>query len=100
MRKKAFFHITGFRYISPEDVFCSTPTKLKTSRNQEIPGINSPLNIISRDFPGGLVVKTQPSNAGCMGSIPGQGDNIPTYLTAEKPKYKQQKKYDNKFNKD
>ena len=100
MRKKAFFHITGFRYISPEHVFCSTPTKLKTSGNQEVPAINNLLNIISRDFAGGPVVKTQPSDAGGMGSIPGQGNKIPTYLTAEKPEYKQQKKCGNKFNKD
>ena len=53
-----------------------------------------------RDFPGGPVVKTQPSDAGGMSSIPGQGDKIPTYLTAEKPEYKQQKKCGNKFNKD
>ena len=29
-----------------------------------------------RDFPGGPVVKTQPSNAGVVGSIPGQGTEI------------------------
>ena len=30
-----------------------------------------------RDFPGGPVVKTPPSNAGGTGSIPGPGTNIP-----------------------
>ena len=30
-----------------------------------------------RDFPGGPVVKTSPSNAGGVGSIPGQGAKIP-----------------------
>ena len=30
-----------------------------------------------RDFPGGPVVKNPPSNAGDMGSIPGQGTKIP-----------------------
>ena len=30
-----------------------------------------------RDFPGGPVVKNPPSNAGHMGSIPGQGTKIP-----------------------
>ena len=29
------------------------------------------------DFPGGPVVKTLPSNAGGMGSIPGQGTKTP-----------------------
>ena len=29
------------------------------------------------DFPGGPVVKNSPSNAGDMGSIPGQGTKIP-----------------------
>ena len=33
--------------------------------------------IIVRDFPGGPVVKTLPSNAGGQGSIPGQGVKIP-----------------------
>ena len=36
------------------------------------------------DFPGGLVVKTSPSNAGHAGSIPGQGTKIPHTL---RPKY-------------
>ena len=30
-----------------------------------------------RDFPGGPVVETSPCNAGSMGSIPGQGGEIP-----------------------
>ena len=30
-----------------------------------------------RDFPSGPVFKTLPSNAGGMGSIPGQGTKIP-----------------------
>ena len=34
------------------------------------------LNIM-RDFPGGPVVKTSPSNAGGAGSIPGPGAKIP-----------------------
>ena len=32
---------------------------------------------ISRDFPGGPVVKNPPSNAGDAGSIPGRGTKIP-----------------------
>ena len=31
----------------------------------------------NRDFPGGPVVKNPPSNAGDVGSIPGQGATIP-----------------------
>ena len=33
--------------------------------------------ILCRDFPGGPVVKTSPSNAGGAGSIPGHGAKIP-----------------------
>ena len=32
---------------------------------------------MSRDFPGGPVVKNTPYNAGDAGSIPGQGTKIP-----------------------
>ena len=39
----------------------------------------------NRDFPGGPVVKTSPSNAGGAGSIPGQGAEIPTCLVTKKP---------------
>ena len=41
-----------------------------------------------RDFPGGPVVKTSPSNVGSVGSIPGQGAKIPTCLVAKKPKHR------------
>ena len=34
-------------------------------------------NKLSRDFPGGPVVKNPPANAGDMGSIPGLGIKIP-----------------------
>ena len=34
-------------------------------------------DLVSRDFPGGPVVKNLPSNAGDMGSIPGRGIKIP-----------------------
>ena len=34
--------------------------------------------VIGRGFPGGLVVESQPANAGVMGSIPGQeGSHMP-----------------------
>ena len=32
---------------------------------------------ITRDFPGGPVVKTSPSNAGGAGLIPGRGAKVP-----------------------
>ena len=53
---------------------------------------------LSGDFPGGPVVKTLPSNAGRVGSIPGQGAKIPHAL---QPKIQgiEQKQYCNKFNK-
>ena len=53
----------------------------------------------NRDFPGGPVVKTSPSNARGVGSIPGQGAKIPH---ASWPKHQniKQKQYCNKFNKD
>ena len=54
-----------------------------------------------RDFPSSPGVKTSPSNAGCAGSIPGQGVRSQTLLgSARKPENKQQKPYCNKFNKD
>ena len=52
-------------------------------------------------FPGGLVVKTSPSNAGGAGSIPGQGVKIPhASWPKDKEKNIKQKQYCNKFNKD
>ena len=59
-----------------------------------------------RDFPGGPVVKTSPSNAGGVGSIPVQGTTIPHALWQNKQTNKKktqnikQKQYCNKFNKD
>ena len=42
--------------------------------------------MVPRDFPGGPVVKTLPSNAGGMGSIPGRGAKIPHASPAKKHK--------------
>ena len=39
-----------------------------------------------RDFPGGPVVETSPCNAGSMGSIPGQGGEIPHASQQPSPK--------------
>ena len=60
------------------------------------PSINSPMY---GDFPGGPVVKTSPSKAGGVGSIPGQGFKIPHASWPENQNIKQ-KQYCNKFNKD
>ena len=54
----------------------------------------------SWDFPGGPVVKTSPSNAGGVGSIPGQGAKMPHTSWPQKQKNIKQKQYCNKFNKD
>ena len=55
-----------------------------------------------RDFPGGLLVKTSPSDAGGVGSIPGWGAKIPMpqgkKQNKTKTEHKQQKQYCNKFN--
>ena len=54
----------------------------------------------NRDFPGGPVVKTSPSNAGVTGSISGRGGaKIPRASRSKNPNVKQ-KQYCNKFNKD
>ena len=42
-----------------------------------------------RDFPGGPVVKTSPSNAGGVGSIPGRGAKIPHALRPKNQHIKQ-----------
>ena len=54
---------------------------------------------MSRDFPGGPVAKTSPSNAGSAGSIPGHGAKIP-HASRPKNQHIKQKQYCNKFNKD
>ena len=41
-----------------------------------------------RDFPGGPVVKTSPSNAGGAGLIPGQGAKIPHVSPPKHQKHK------------
>ena len=51
-----------------------------------------------RNFPGGSVVKTSPSNAGGMGSMPGWGAKIPHALGPKKNKTNGQKQYCNRSN--
>ena len=59
------------------------------------------LNYTGTDFPGDLVVKTSPSNAGGTGSISGQGAKIPHASGPKNPNIKKKKKkqYYNKLNK-
>ena len=45
--------------------------------------------LAKRDFPGGPVVKTSPSNAGGVGLIPGQEAKIPYALWPKKQNIKQ-----------
>ena len=52
-----------------------------------------------RDFPGGPVVKTSPSNAGGEGSIPDWRTEIPCTSQSRNQNIKQ-KQYCNQFNKD
>ena len=52
-----------------------------------------------RDFPGGPVVETLPSNTEGASSIPGQGDIIPCASWSENQNIKQ-KQYWKKFSKD
>ena len=60
---------------------------------------NTPIqSFLTGDFPGGPVVKTLPSNAVGVGSIPGQGIKIPHAPWSENQNIKQ-KQYCNKFNK-
>ena len=49
------------------------------------------LNHTGIDFPGDLVVKTSPSNAGGMGSISGQGAKIPHASGPKNPNIKKNK---------
>ena len=60
--------------------------------------LNFRLSILG-DFPGGPAVKTLPSNAGGVGSIPGPGAETPHALRP-KNQNRKHKQYCNKFNKD
>ena len=53
----------------------------------------------AQNFPGGLMVKTPPSNVGHVGLYPGQGAEIPRDLQSRNQNIKH-KQYCNKFNKD
>ena len=57
-------------------------------------------NSVHRDFPGGPVVKTSPSNAEGKSSVPGQRAKIPHASRPKKTENIKQKQYCNKFNKD
>ena len=68
-----------------DDTFCSeffggflkSFFKLSLNGIAQVSLSNNILKIKKRDFPGGPVVKTEPSNAGGESSIPGQGAGIP-----------------------
>ena len=53
----------------------------------------------NRDFPGGSIVRTLPSDAGHAGSIPDQGAKIP-HTSGPKIQNIKQKQYCNRFSKD
>ena len=55
-------------------------------------------SILSQDFPGGPVVKTLPSNAGGVGSVPGGRAKI-SHASQTKTQNIKQKQHCNKFNK-
>ena len=61
--------------------------------------LSSSFKIQIRDFPGGPVVKTSPSNAEGVGLIPGWGTKT-THAWNPKSKNIKQKQYCNRFNKD
>ena len=54
----------------------------------------------NRDFPGGPVVGTLPSNAGGAGSIPGRGAGIPHASCPKNQKNIKERQCCNKFNED
>ena len=83
-----------FVHISPFHV-CGEETNRSIHKGVYV---SSKKNVL-RDFLGGPVVKTLPSNSGGVGSIPGQGTKIPQ-ASWPKNQNTKQKQYCNKFNKD
>ena len=59
----------------------------------------SAYEVLMWDFPGGSVVKSSPSSAGGVGSVPGQGTKIP-HASWPKNQDIKQKQYYNKSSKD
>ena len=62
--------------------------------------MTSKIKISLQDFPSSPVVKTLPSSAGGLGSIPGQKAKIPHASRPKKKQNREQKQYRNKFDKD
>ena len=62
--------------------------KIASNNSKNLENIFQTLKNVFRDFPGSPVVKTSPSNAGSVSSIPGWGAKIPTCLMAKKLKCK------------
>ena len=79
-------------------IIISTYGNMMTQREKiiHITGIEIPC----RDFSGSPVVKTLPSNAGGVGSTPGQGAEIPHASVLKIHNRRQQTKYCNEFNED
>ena len=78
-------------------IIISTYGNMMTQREKiiHITGIEIPC----RDFSGSPVVKTLPSNAGGVGSTPGQGAEIP-HASWPRNQNVKQRRYHHKFNKD
>ena len=73
--------------------------KLDPVAMQRLIGIHAKNIRTPRDFPGGPVVKSFPSNALGMGSLPSQGAKIPHVFQPENQNIKEEQCCD-KFNKD
>ena len=74
-------------------------SKFYTLLPSNLPTPKSPLKSLdNRDFPGGPAVEISPSNAGCVGLIPGWGAKISRPSQPENQNIKQ-KQCCNKFNK-
>ena len=78
-------------------------------KEQKVNESKTETRVTNRDFPGGSLVKTSPSNVGGIGSIPGQGIKIPHASRPKNQNIKEnkqtnkqtkQKQYGNKLNKD
>ena len=64
-------HSIGFLEVAP--ISCGDQKSVTGTKSKECVHIKKS----NKDFPGGLVVKNPPSNAGDAGSIPGWGTRIP-----------------------
>ena len=78
--------LEGMTYIT----YNASISSLNKTHRREFPNSPMPLNKTHRrEFPNSPMVKTLPSNAGDVGSIPAWGDKIPHASGAKKPKHRQ-----------